>query len=112
VVQQRAGVQLKGGVGETGDAYERHADDVAALVVQGKSAESLLDRYAGGGGASSSGVQRMDASTSSAPGRRLARSMSDPGPRHVTPGWSVDPQRPSSPDSFYSAASSPGRAES
>jgi hypothetical protein len=51
VVQQRGGVQLKGGVGEAGDAHERHADDVASLVVQGKSAEGLLDRYAGGAGA-------------------------------------------------------------
>ena len=49
VIQQRGGVQLKGGVGQEGDAYERHADEVAEQVVQGKSAESLLDRYAGGG---------------------------------------------------------------
>jgi hypothetical protein len=49
VVQQRGGVQLKGGVGEVGDPYERHADAVADAVVQGKSAEGLLDVYAGGG---------------------------------------------------------------
>lgn len=49
VVQQRGGVQLKSGVGQVGDAYERHADEVADAVVQGKSAEHLLDRYAGGG---------------------------------------------------------------
>lgn len=48
VIQQRGGVQLKGGVGEVGDPYERHADAVADLVVQGKSAESLLDTMAGG----------------------------------------------------------------
>jgi cell wall-associated NlpC family hydrolase len=42
VVQQRGGVQLKGGVGTVGDPYERHADAVADLVVQGKSAEGLL----------------------------------------------------------------------
>jgi hypothetical protein len=48
VVQQRGGVQLKGGVGESGDAYEQHADAVADAVVQGKSAEGLLDRHAGG----------------------------------------------------------------
>jgi hypothetical protein len=53
VVQQRGGVQLKGGVGEVGDAYEQHADAVADLVVQGKPSEALLDRYAGGGGAGS-----------------------------------------------------------
>ena len=47
VVQQRGGVQLKGGVGEAGDPYEQHADAVADLVVQGKSSEALLDQYAG-----------------------------------------------------------------
>lgn len=56
VVQQRAGVSLKSGVGEVGDAYERHADEVADAVVQGKSAESLLDRYAGGGAGQPSGA--------------------------------------------------------
>ncbi len=59
VVQQRAGVQLKGGVGAVGDAYERNADDVADRVVQGKSAEDLLH---GGANASSAGgsVQKKD----------------------------------------------------
>jgi len=57
VVQQRAGVQLKGGVGEAGDAYEQHADQVADAVVRGESAEALLgDPAASGGGA---GVQRV-----------------------------------------------------
>ncbi|MBL8621198.1 MAG: DUF4157 domain-containing protein [Myxococcales bacterium] len=56
VVQQRAGVQLKGGVGEDGDPYERHADEVADRVVAGRSAEDLLDRHAGGGGGAA--VQR------------------------------------------------------
>jgi Domain of unknown function (DUF4157) len=63
VVQQRGGVQLKGGVGQVGDAYEQHADAVADAVVQGKSAEALLDRHApaGGAGSGSAGgaVQRM-----------------------------------------------------
>jgi hypothetical protein len=36
VVQQRGGVRLAGGVGATGDAYERHADEVAARVVRGE----------------------------------------------------------------------------
>lgn len=49
VVQQRGGVQLSGGVGSEGDAYEKHADAVADCVVANKSAESLLDRYAGQG---------------------------------------------------------------
>ncbi|WP_394833413.1 DUF4157 domain-containing protein [Pendulispora rubella] len=47
VIQQRGGVQLHGGVGQEDDAYERHADAVAELVVQGKSSEALLDAYAG-----------------------------------------------------------------
>ena len=59
VVQQRGGVQLKGGVGEVGDPYEQHADAVADLVVQGKSSEALLDRHSGGHSGSAHGdVQR------------------------------------------------------
>lgn len=60
VVQQRGGVQLKGGVGEAGDRYEQHANAVADLVVQGRSAESLLDQHAGAGGARGGAVQRLD----------------------------------------------------
>ena len=52
VIQQRAGVQLKSGIGQQGDAYEVHADQVADLVVQGKSAESLLSELAGKPGSS------------------------------------------------------------
>ncbi len=62
VIQQRGGVSLKGGIGQSGDMYERHADAVADLVVQGRSAESLLDAHAGSGDASSQGVQRYDSS--------------------------------------------------
>jgi len=47
VVQQRGGVQLKGGVGEVGDTHERHADAVADRVARGESAEALLDERAG-----------------------------------------------------------------
>ncbi len=50
VVQQRAGVQLKGGVGEVGDAYEQQADAVADAVVRGESAEHLLVGPVGGHG--------------------------------------------------------------
>ena len=42
VIQQRGGVQLKGGVGQAGDVYERQADEVADRVVRGESAEGLL----------------------------------------------------------------------
>jgi Domain of unknown function (DUF4157) len=59
VVQQRAGVHLKGGVGTAGDAYERHADAVADRVVAGDSAQDLLDQHApGGSDRSTGGVQR------------------------------------------------------
>ena len=51
VIQQRAGVHLKDGFGRAGDEYERHADQVADQVVQGRSAEALLDRFAGHGAA-------------------------------------------------------------
>lgn len=46
VVQQREGVQLKGGVGEAGDRYEQHADAVADAVVAGRSAEPILNEMA------------------------------------------------------------------
>ena len=57
VVQQRAGVQLHGGVGAAGDVYEQHADAVADLVVRGESAAALLDAGPRGGAASAA-VQR------------------------------------------------------
>ena len=46
IVQQGAGLRLAGGVGREGDAYERHADAVAAAVVAGRSAEGLLEPFA------------------------------------------------------------------
>lgn len=48
VVQQQAGVHLKGGVGEQGDSYEQNADAVADRVVAGKPAGDLLAPFAGG----------------------------------------------------------------
>jgi hypothetical protein len=57
-VQQRGGVQLAGGVGAVGDAYENHADGVAEAVVSGRSAEGLLDA-APGGGIAGGGIQRV-----------------------------------------------------
>lgn len=48
VIQQRSGLYLAGGVGQTGDRHERHADAVADLVSKGESAETLLDSYAPG----------------------------------------------------------------
>jgi hypothetical protein len=55
VVQQRAGVSLPGGVGQSGDAYERNADAVADRVASGRSASDLLPQGGGTGGQS---VQR------------------------------------------------------
>lgn len=46
IIQQQAGVHLKDGVGEIGDSYEQHADRVADAVVQGKSAETILNKFA------------------------------------------------------------------
>ena len=43
VVQQRAGVELDGGIGHAGDIYERQADAVADAVVRGDDVESVLD---------------------------------------------------------------------
>ena len=57
VVQQKGGVQLKGGVGQQGDSYEQNADAVADRVVQGKDAADLLTGF---GGASSAGVQSKE----------------------------------------------------
>ena len=87
VVQQRGGVQLKGGVGESDDAHEQHASAVADVVVQGKSVEALLDRYAGGGGPAL--VQRKpdDAQSSQQPASahvdRLIQLLAAPAPAAV-----------------------------
>ena len=57
VVQQRQGVQLKGGLdGGKGDPHEQHADAVADKVVRGESAEQLLGNPGGAGGGAA--VQR------------------------------------------------------
>ncbi|MFT7623581.1 MAG: hypothetical protein ACI9WU_002764 [Myxococcota bacterium] len=62
IVQQRRGASLSGGVGKSGDRYEQHADSVADAVVQGKSAQGLLDRMTGGGGGgAAASVQNKDA---------------------------------------------------
>lgn len=61
VVQQRAGVQLAGGIDRPGDRYERHADAVADAVVAGRSAESVLDQMApvSASGGHAAAVQRI-----------------------------------------------------
>ncbi|HVV82381.1 MAG TPA: DUF4157 domain-containing protein [Kofleriaceae bacterium] len=62
VVQQRAGVQVYGGVGQVGDRYERHADQVADGVVAGESVEVLLGTIATSGAAATMAVQRSPGS--------------------------------------------------
>ncbi|HEX4964907.1 MAG TPA: DUF4157 domain-containing protein [Thermoanaerobaculia bacterium] len=46
VVQQRSGIQPPSGVGQVGDAWERHAEAVANRVVAGRPAEDLLNQIA------------------------------------------------------------------
>ena len=55
VVQQRGGVQLKDGMGQSGDSYERQADAVASRVSSGGSAG--IDTGAGKSAGSGGGVQ-------------------------------------------------------
>ncbi len=57
VLQQRAGIQLKGGVGQVGDPYERNADAIADAVVRRQTPPPVL----GGRGGSAPGVQRLSA---------------------------------------------------
>ena len=59
VVQQRAGVQLLGGVGEADDTYERNADAVADRVVAGRSAADLLPEASGARGAPAVQLRRL-----------------------------------------------------
>lgn len=58
VVQQRGGVQLAGGVGADGDAYERHADAVADAVLRGEPVGPMLDQLAPSGASRPAVVQR------------------------------------------------------
>jgi hypothetical protein len=60
VVQQSKGVNLKGGVGEAGDAHEQNADAVAERVAAGQSAADLLGE-ARTGASPSHAVQRKPA---------------------------------------------------
>jgi hypothetical protein len=81
VVQQRGGVQLKGGVGAAGDIYEHEADAVADRVVAGESAAPLLSAYPLRTGAATIAVQRQEAP--SAPG--AASPAADPAAAIDTP---------------------------
>jgi flagellar motor protein MotB len=105
IIQQRAGVQLLGGVGQSGERYEQHADAVADKVVEGESAEFLLDRHASGGVTSSAQVQFQNDNSSETykaaqPGQPLpsgggpGRGMNNQGSctlRNGTMQWSMVP---------------------
>ncbi|HUQ07563.1 MAG TPA: DUF4157 domain-containing protein [Kofleriaceae bacterium] len=78
VVQQRAGVSLKGGVGESGDVYEQHADRVADAVVAGQSAEALLDRGPSGGASAGPAIQKKDGDPAPKPGATTYDPAADP----------------------------------
>ena len=64
VIQQQNGVQLDGGVGQVGDKYEQHADEVADAVVAGEDASPILDQMVGSdpsrGGVQQKVVQKSD----------------------------------------------------
>jgi hypothetical protein len=78
VVQQRGGVQLKGGIdGGASDPYEQHADAVADAVVAGRSAEGLLAQHAGSGTSTSAQVQRAPADPHATPGGTITVTLFD-----------------------------------
>ena len=78
VVQQRGGVQLKGGIdGGASAPYERHADAVADAVVAGRSAEGLLAQHAGSGTSTSAQVQRAPADPQATPGGTITVTLYD-----------------------------------
>ncbi len=83
VIQQRAGVNLAGGIGRDGDEYERAADAVADAVVGGRSAEAILD--VSGGGGSRYAVQRKPGEPKHAlPGAMITVTLFDSSWRFVT----------------------------
>jgi hypothetical protein len=116
VVQQRAGVQLAGGVGDSGDAYERNADEVADRVVQGRSAADLLPHSGGGGGAQ---VQRKgahgdhgdaDHAHDHSDADRAGEHEADDGEDHSPLGVALTPGKP--PGAVQKKAAAPGAQSS
>ncbi len=83
VIQQRGGVKVAGGVGQTGDVYEQHADAVADLVVRGQSAEALLDQHVGGG--TKTAVQRKETPDGGVSAVDLDAGNREPSDSGVTP---------------------------
>ncbi|MCG8423119.1 MAG: DUF4157 domain-containing protein [Proteobacteria bacterium] len=92
VVQQRASVQLKGGVGEAGDAYERHANAIGDRVVAGQSIRELLAPFTPAG-ASHAGQEQASLSRSF-PGGPVQRQESESSSNEETGGESAgDPEQ-------------------
>jgi Domain of unknown function (DUF4157) len=89
VIQQRAGLHLKDGIGEAGDMHERHADAVADLVVQEKSAALLLDQYGGGASTTGAPVQCSGADA----GAQQQQSGADAGVEHQQHGADAGAQQ-------------------
>lgn len=50
IIQQRGGASPSGGVGDSGDTWEKNAEEVAELASRGESVEHLLDPFARSGG--------------------------------------------------------------
>ncbi len=72
VIQQKGGVQLKDGLGQQGDVYERHADAVADRVVAGESAQDLLDTVGGGHQVAAKSIQMLGDTTSPKPKKSVS----------------------------------------
>lgn len=96
IVQQRAGVHPRNGVGEAGDPHEQQADAVADAVVQGKSAEQLLGPPDGArhtsGGALAVQRQTTNAQANAGPGANAQANL-DPDANvslGILDSWFVD----------------------
>ncbi|TMQ15824.1 MAG: DUF4157 domain-containing protein, partial [Deltaproteobacteria bacterium] len=105
VVQQRSGVQLKGGVGEIGDPHEQHANQVADRVVAGSSAENLLDRYTSGNPSLAAQAVTTSRTLSGAPTPVQRQSTGDPPSSQPA---TVGPANPA-PDSTATSTDPPSR---
>jgi len=92
-----AACSSRGGVGEVGDAYERQADEVADHVVQGRSAEALLDRYAAPSEAASSAVQRIILTKARKPFKNFGAVIGQVTARGIEHHWSLVLEGPRGP---------------
>ncbi len=96
-IQQRQGVQFKGGFGESSDRYEQQADRAADAVVRGESAQALLGRATNqsktGDSASTQNVQRKPATDAATLSQANDESTQSDFQMFTEPGdWFVDHQ--------------------